>query len=147
MPKKRFKGPASRAIDAWYRKGGDVARNLTDAQTLLRSESPFKDIVATLKSEGKGDDEFKYPMDTSTLKGEAFENAARKGYLDSIDRALDHSPPVTITTTWETGAGNPNLRIEVNDRTDDVEVVISVPDVKIEAADEKKHKLTDVTNL
>ena len=146
MPKKRFKGPAARALDAWYRKGGDVVGNLTDAQTRLKSGKPFTDIVKDLKSEGKGDAEFAYPADTSVLKGQAFEDLARQRYVHAIEIALRHDPPVPITTTWETGAGNPMLQIDVADRANEVEVIISVPDVQIDAKDEKRLKLSDVRN-
>jgi hypothetical protein len=142
MPKK-FKGPAARALDAWWTTG-DVRKNLEEARDLLRSPRNFRSIVAAL-SHGKP--EFVHPTPNSVLQGKEFERVAREGYLRAIGFALGHNPPVPITTTWETGAGNAKLEIEPTDGVDHVEVTVRVPEVEIEAADEQPLGLTDVRTV
>jgi hypothetical protein len=143
MPKKRFKGPAVRALDAWY-STGSVEDNLREARVLLESRRGFKSLVGDLKTRGRGRDEFDdYPKGNSHL-GPDFENVARRCYLDAIDRASGHNPPVPIRTTWETGDGISNLECDFTDRGDHVEVTIRVPGVQMDAAAEQRHHLTDV---
>ena len=145
--RKKFKGPAARAVDAWYRTG-NVEANLTDARDLLQSGQDFTTIIRGLKARKHGRDEFdKYPERGSELQGSAFEDKARNGYLRAIDLAFGHDPPVPIRTTWEAGAGNAELEIEPTDGVDHIEVTVRIPRVDITAADEQRFELTDVQTL
>jgi len=143
--RKKFKGPAARALDAWY-SAGSVTNNLTEAQNLLRSEDrDFTNIIRDLKARQRGRREFEeYPMSNSVVQGPEFERKARAGYLRAIDFAFGHNPPVPIRTTWETGAGNTDLEVVPTDGVNHVEVTIRLPGVEIDAADEQRLGLTDV---
>jgi hypothetical protein len=136
--RKKFKGPAARALDAWY-STGSVERNLREARTLLESPRDFTSIIGAL-SHGKP--EFnEYPK---SPRGSQFERVMRDGYMRAIDLALGHKPPAPIRTTWETGAGNTELEIETTNGVDHVEVTVRLPGVEIDAADEQRLGLTDV---
>ena len=135
-----FKGPAARALDAWY-STGNVADNLTEARNLLQSPRDFTSIIAALSH---GRPEFVYPMNASALQGPEFERVTRDGYLRAIDLAFGQNPPVPIRTTWETGAGNAGLEIESTNGTNCVEVTFRVPGVEVDAADAQRLGLTDV---
>ena len=138
--RKKFKGPAALALDEWYRTGS-VEENLREAQGLLGSRRDFTSIIAAL-SHGKP--EFnEYPK---SPRGSQFERTLSDGYLHAIDLALG-PPPVPIRTTWETGAGNAELEIEATKGVDHVEVTVRLPGVVIDAAAEKRYKLTDVRTV
>jgi hypothetical protein len=138
---KKFKGPAARALDAWY-STGSVEENLTEARELLESPRDFTSIIAAL-SHGKP--EFNgYPK---SPWGSEFEDALRDGYLRAITLAFDHDPPVPIRTTWETGAGNTALVAEPTDGGDHVEVTVRLPRVQIKPEDEQQLGLTDVRTV
>jgi hypothetical protein len=51
MPMK-FKGPAARALDAWY-STGNVTDNLTEARNYLRNGQSFSAIVGALNAAGQ----------------------------------------------------------------------------------------------
>ncbi len=143
MPMK-FKGPAARALDAWY-STGNVTNNLTEAQTLLRSGRGFTDLIRDLKAGQHGKPEFEqYPMSGSVLQGPGFERVARDRYLDAIGLAFGHSPPVPIRTTWEAGAGNTEIEFDVTDGGDHVEVTVRLPQGDIAPADVQQLRLSDV---
>ena len=139
--RKKFKGPAARALDAWY-STGSVADNLTEARNLLQSPRDFTSIIRAL-SHGKPEFDV-YPESTSVLRGPEFERVARDGYLRAIDLAFGHNPPVPIRTTWETGAGNTELELDPTDGANHVEVTVRIPGVEIDAADEQRLGLTHV---
>jgi hypothetical protein len=142
--RKKFKGRAARALDEWYRSGS-VEDNLREAQGLLRSKQAFTSIVTDLKNRRHGKPEFDgYPENNSVLRGPEFERVASDRYLSAIGVALGHNPPVPIGTTWETGAGNTALEIEITDGVDHVEVTVRIPGVEIDDADVQRHGLTDV---
>jgi hypothetical protein len=138
---KKFKGPAARALDAWY-STGSVADNLTEARNLLQSRRNFTSIIAAL-SHGKPEfnDYPKNPRDSQ------FEDALRDGYLSAIKLAFGHNPPVPIRTTWETGAGNTALVAVPTDGVDHVEVTVRLPGVEIKPQDEQRLRLTDVRTV
>jgi hypothetical protein len=139
----KFKGRAARALDAWY-STGDVTKNLTDAQTLLRSGQDFTKLVRDLKAGQHGKPEFEqYPMSGSVLQGPEFERVASERYLHAIDLALGKNPHVPIRTTWEAGAGNA-VHFDVTDGGDHVEVTISLPQGVIAPADEQRLGLSHV---
>lgn len=143
MPMK-FKGPAARALDAWY-STGNVRKNLEEARNLLQSPQDFKNIIRDLKASQHGRPEFEeYPKSDSVVQGPRFERKARDGYLRAIDLAFGHNPPVPIRTSWETGAGNTELEVEPTDGANHVEVTVRIPGVEIDAADEQRLGLTDV---
>jgi len=140
----KFKGPAARALDAWY-STGNVTNNLTEAQTLLRSGRGFTDLIRDLKAGQHGKPEFEqYPMSGSVLQGPGFERVARDRYLDAIGLAFGHSPPVPIRTTWEAGTGSADFQCHVTDGGNHVEVTISLPQGDIAPADERRLGLSDV---
>ena len=142
--RKKFKGPAARALDAWY-STGNVTDNLTEARNLLQSGRDFKKIIRDLKDRRRGKGEFdKYPESNSVVKGSEFERVARDGYLRAIDLAFGHNPPVPIRTSWEAGAGNTELEVDPTDGADHVEVTVRIPGVEIDASDEQRLRLTDV---
>jgi hypothetical protein len=142
--RKKFKGPAALALDAWY-STGSVEDNLREAQDLLGSQQAFTSIVRDLKNRRHGKPEFDgYPENNSVLRGPEFERVARDRYLSAIGLALGHNPPVPIRTTWETGAGNTELEIEITNGVDHVEVTVHLPGVEIDDADVRRHGLTDV---
>jgi hypothetical protein len=140
----KFKGPAARALDAWY-SAGNVTNNLTEAQTLLRSGRGFTNLIRDLKAGQHGKPEFEqYPMSGSVLQGPGFEREARDRYLDAIGVAFGHNPPVPIRTTWEAGAGNTVVQFALTDRGDHVEVTISLPQGDIAPAQEQQLRLSHV---
>ena len=142
--RKKFKGRAARALDEWY-SAGSVEGNLTQARELLQSPQDFSGIVKNLKDRKHGKPEFDgYPEKNSVLRGPEFERVARDRYLSAIGLALGHNPPVPIRTTWETGAGNTELEIEITNGVDHVEVTVQLPGVEIDDADVRRHGLTDV---
>jgi hypothetical protein len=142
--RKKFKGPAALALDTWY-STGSVEDNLRQARELLRSPQDFSSIVRDLKDRGHGKPEFDgYPENNSVLRGPEFERVASDRYLSAIGVALGHNPPVPIRTTWETGAGNTGLEIEITNGVDHVEVTVRLPGVEIDDADVQRHRLTDV---
>jgi hypothetical protein len=142
--RKKFKGPAARALDAWY-STGNVRKNLEEARNLLQSPQDFKNIIRDLKASQHGRPEFEeYPKSDSVVQGPRFERKARDGYLRAIDLAFGHNPPVPIRTSWETGAGNTELEVEPTDGANHVEVTVRIPGVEIDAADEQRLGLTDV---
>jgi len=139
----KFKGPASRALDAWY-STGDVTANLTEARRLLQSGLSFTDIIEDLRGQGRTRPEFVYPAGLAVLRRPDFEPAARDSYLDAIKLALDHSPAVPIRTTWETGAGNTEFEFALTDGGDHIEVTVRLPQGDIDHAEEQQLRLTDV---
>jgi hypothetical protein len=142
--RKKFKGRAARALDAWY-STGSVTNNLTDARALLQSPQDFTNIIRDLKARQHGRPEFEeYPKRDSVVQGPEFERRARDGYLRAIELAFRHNPPVPIRTTWETGAGNTKLEVDPTDGVNHVEVTVRIPGVEIDAADEQRLGLTDV---
>jgi hypothetical protein len=142
MPMK-FKGPAARALDAWY-STGNVSDNLTQARDLLQAGRSFSDIIEDLRARGHTKNEFVYPAGPAVLRRPEFEPEARDSYLDAIKLASGHSPPVPIRTTWETGAGNTDFQFHLTDGGDHVEVTISLPQEDIDPADEHRLGLSDV---
>jgi hypothetical protein len=142
--RKKFKGRAARALDAWY-STGDVRENLEEARTLLQSPQGFTNIIRDLKARKRGRSEFEeYSKGNSVVQGPRFEREARDAYLRAIDFAFGHNPPVPIRTSWETGAGNTELEVEPTDGVNYVEVTVRIPGVEIDAADEQRLGLTDV---
>jgi hypothetical protein len=131
-----FKGPASRALDEWYRDG-DVANNLREASTLLASDLSFADIIQTLSSRDRTKPAFRYPAGLAALQRLDFEPDARAAYLQAIGRAFGHNPPVPIRTTWEAGAGNTGFEFVFTDGVDHIEVTVRLPQGDIPPEDEE----------
>jgi hypothetical protein len=143
MPMK-FKGPAARALDAWY-STGNVTNNLTEARDLLQDDGrSFSDIIAALRTRGHTKNEFVYPAGPEVLRRPGFEPKARACYLRAIRLAFEKNPPVPIRTTWEAGAGNTDFQCHLTDGGDHVEVTISLPQGDIAPADERRLGLSHV---
>jgi hypothetical protein len=127
--RKWFKGKAAQALDEWY-SSGNVRDNLEYARGLLKSKRSLKAIITQLDSDGRKDDEFIYPRGDGALQGSEFERVVRRGYLEAIDLALRHKPPVAIKTFWMTGAGNAAFEMHITDDTDHVSATLLVPKVE-----------------
>jgi hypothetical protein len=134
-----FKGRAAVALDSWYE--GDVEENLRNAREWLGDpELTFTDMAGRLNLVFAGKDirlsdadddhpeyAFDYPMDDHVLQGEEFETVIRRGYLEAIGLALEHSPPVPIKTHWLTGVDNESFEMHVSDGAHHVSVTLFVP--------------------
>ena len=129
MPdRKWFKGTAALAVDDWY-SSGTVQTNLLDARSFFTQNLSFAQIVERLQGSGQSRPEFVYPLSGGRLQGDEFERVTRQGYLQAIDLALRHSPPVPINTFWMTGAGNEHFEMHVSDEAQQVSVTLLVPEV------------------
>jgi hypothetical protein len=141
----KFRGQASRDLDDWYRTG-DVKANLEEARRLLNSPRDFKAIIAALTH---GKPSFVFPKHPK-LRGGAFQNKLRQGYLDAIELALNHhNPPVPIETWWET-KDITEFDTKIANHASHVEVTILVPKSILDPNEQPdpadaKLGLTDVT--
>jgi hypothetical protein len=136
----KFKGPASRALDDWY-STGNVTANLTEVQTLLGSNQSFNAIIQRLSHTRP---QFVYPSGPDVMKRPEFESVTRNCYLQAINDALRHNPPVPIETTWQAGTGATSVQCDHDDRGRCIEVTITLPQPDIPAADEARFGLSDV---
>ena len=144
----KFKGPALEDLDNWYTQDPPgVAANLDEARRLLNSPRDFTAIIAALTH---GKPKFVFPKHPQ-LRGNDFQSKLKQGYLDAIERALHHSPPVPIKTWWETRDDIGAFDIGITDHADSVEVTILVPNAILAPnerptpANAKRLGLTDVT--
>jgi hypothetical protein len=126
--RKWFKGSAALAIDAWY-ASDDVRASLRYARDRLLDDPSFTAIVERLETDHRMRDEFEYPL-AGALQGSEFESVARQGYLEAIGLALEHTPPVPVTTYWMTGAGNDRFEMHITDEAHRVSITLLVPEVE-----------------
>src|SRR5262245_30524640 len=101
MAEEVYEGKIVQAIDDFY-SSGDVQANLEYARDLLQQEASFVAVVARLNRERRGKPEFVHPVKGSPLQGRGFESVLREGYLEAIEVALGHTPPLPIKTLWQT---------------------------------------------
>ena len=125
-----FKGRAAMTLDAWY--NDEVEANLENAHDWLSRNLSFEEMTGQLNAAHADDAEFvfDYPLDQGALKGPEFEKVTRQGYLEAIELAFGHTPPVPIKTYWMTGAGNVKFEMHISDDREQVSVTLCVPHVE-----------------
>jgi hypothetical protein len=130
-------GQTIKAIDDYFRSG-DVEANLTLARNLLQANTTLDAIIEALPS-AKRSPAFVHPVPDSPLKGPKLASALREGYLDAIDRALSHSPPVPIKSIWRTG-NNTEFTTSVADQGSRVIMTLVIPRDIVKPSDLRKYR-------
>jgi hypothetical protein len=136
MPDEVYDGPTVQAIDDFFSE--NIEENLKLAKNLLQANSSLAAIIAALPS-AKKSPRFQHPVSSSPLKGSQFESVLRQGYLEAIDRALGHSPPVPIKTVWKTGKSD-EFTTSVADQGSRVTMTLVIPRNRVRPSDLQKYK-------